>query len=199
MGKIYMITIIVGPVKAGKSKFLIDKYEEFTSMGEGTQVFSSKFSLNQGETIQSRYGTSLKAIPIDTLFDINCHLKEDTRNILIDEFQFLQMDKKDIKLFFNKNYLKYDFFIFGLDLDYQKNSFPLIGEIICLGDILLKLHSNCDICNNFNVGKYSLRLENGEPANIYNDGQIILLDGEYGDIDIEYRSACEKCWREIYE
>jgi len=192
------ITIIVGPVKAGKSKYLIEKYEELSSMGEKSQVFSSKFSLNEGETIQSRYGTSLKAIPINTIFDIEHHLKYDTLNIFIDEFQFLQMNREDIKLFFNKNYHLYDFYIFGLDLDYQKSSFPLIGEVMCLGDIILKKHSNCDICGEQNVGKYSLRLENNKPADILENGNIILLDNTYGDIKVEYKSVCEDCWRNIY-
>ena len=61
---------MTGPVKAGKTKALIEKYEELTSMGEQTQVFSSKFSLNQGETVQSRFGTKLKAIPIDAMPDL---------------------------------------------------------------------------------------------------------------------------------
>lgn len=192
------ITVIAGPVKAGKSKYLIEKYEELMSLGEGCQVFSSKFSLNQGETIQSRYGTNLKAIPIDTLSDIEYHLKPTTVNILIDEFQFLQIDKKDVKKFFNKNKQFHDIFIYGLDLDYQKNTFPLIAEAMGFGDIIIKMHSNCDICNAPNMGRYSLRLENKVPADINSTGKIILLDGEYGDVDIEYKSVCDDCWLEIY-
>lgn len=192
------ITIIAGPVKAGKSKYLIEKYEELCSMGEKCQVFSSKFSLNEGETIQSRYGTSLKAIPINSIFDIENHLKPDTLNIMIDEFQFLQMDRKDVKLFFNKHQHLHDFYIYGLDLDYQKSSFSLMGEIMCLGDILIKLHSNCDICGQTNKGRYSLRLENDKPADILTNGQVILLDNIYGDVKIEYKSICTDCWREIY-
>ena len=190
---------MTGPVKAGKTKALIEKYEELTSMGEQTQVFSSKFSLNQGETVQSRFGTKLKAIPIDSIFDTLTHIKPDTKNIMIDEFQFLQGSKNDLRIFFTENYGKYEFFVYGLDLDFQKKSFALMAEILCLGDIIIKLHSNCDMCDVQNKGRYSLRLEDGEPAEIYSPNpQIILLDGTHTDTEITYKSICEECWKDIY-
>lgn len=193
-----MITIISGPVKAGKSKYLIEKYEELMAMAEPCQVFSSKFSLNQGETIQSRYGTTLKAISINSLSDIKNHLKPDTLNIFIDEFQFLEMHPEEVSAFFKKYYHLYDFYIFGLDLDYRRNSFKIMNEANAWVDILIKKHANCDICGELNNTKYSMRLEDGKPADIKNNGKVIILDGEDLGIDIKYQSTCDSCWRKTY-
>ena len=63
-----MIKITTGPVKAGKSKKLIETYNELIAQGIKVQVFSSKYSLTSGEGIVSRYGTEIKAIPISSLY-----------------------------------------------------------------------------------------------------------------------------------
>ena len=49
------------------------------------------------------YGTEIKAIPISSL--LQYHTKPDTKAILIDEFQFLDMNSKDIKFFMEKTSL----------------------------------------------------------------------------------------------
>ena len=94
-----MIKITTGPVKSGKSKKLIETHNMLTEQGIKVQVFSSKYSLTSGESIVSRYGTNIKAIPISSLFDIQYHTKPDTKAILIDEFQFLDMNSKEIKFY----------------------------------------------------------------------------------------------------
>ena len=55
----------------------------------------------------------------------------------------------------------------------------------------------CDICGKV-PSKYSLRLENDIPADIEKEGQVILLDGEYLDTKIEYKSICDDCFKKIY-
>ena len=192
-----MIKIVTGPVKAGKSKRLIETYERLIKLGKKVQVFSSKLSLTSGENIVSRYGTNIKAIPISNMFDIKHHVKNDTDIVMIDEFQFLDMNSKELKLFMDNHYYDHDYILFGLNLDYQKRPFKLMAHALCYADIIEIVSGYCDICG-CEPSKYSLRLENGKPANIKDDGKIVLLDGEYGDIDIEYQSVGEKCWKEIY-
>ena len=192
-----MIKITIGPVKSGKSKRLIDTYNNLIKNGTKTQVFSSKMSLTSGENIVSRYGTNIKAIPISTLFDIKHHIKPDTSVILIDEFQFLDMNSKELKLFMDKHYYDHDYCFFGLNLDYQKRPFKLMAHALCYADFIEIIGGYCDICSG-EPSKYSLRLEDGEPANINEVGQLILLDGDYSDKKVVYKSACDKCWKEIY-
>ena len=193
-----MITVIAGPVKAGKSKKLIEYYEQLKDYG--AMVFSSKFSLTHGEDVVSRYGTSLKAIPINSLFDIPAHIPSDKSvfHILVDEFQFLQMNTGELKAFFDKYYYNYDFYLFGLNQDYRRYPFKLIGGAMAMADKIQLLGGYCDICGQ-EPSKYSLRLENGKPAEIDKEGQIILLDGEYNDTKIEYQSICNDCWRKIHK
>ena len=192
-----MIKITTGPVKSGKSKKLIETHNMLTEQGIKVQVFSSKYSLTSGESIVSRYGTNIKAIPISSLFDIQYHTKPDTKAILIDEFQFLDMNSKEIKFFIEKHHYDYDYYIFGLNLDYQKRPFKLMAHMMCYADEIDIAGGYCDLCGNV-PSKYSLRLEDDKPASLNENGKIILLDGEYGEQKIEYKAACDKCWREIY-
>lgn len=191
-----MIKIICGAVKSGKSRRLIEYYEQLKDCG--TYVFSSKFSLTNGENVVSRYGTKIKAIPINSLFDIPCHINgKNVKHILIDEFQFLQMTSEELKAFFDKYYYDYDFYIFGLNLDYTRKPFKLMANAMAMADVVEIVHGYCDICKNED-SKYSLRLENDKPANIKEEGQVILLDGEYNDIEVKYLSVGDNCWKNIY-
>lgn len=193
-----MITIFSGPVKAGKSKKLIETYQQLKDCG--AMVFSSKFSLTHGEDVVSRYGASLKAIPINSLFDIPHHISADKTvfHILVDEFQFLQMSTGELKAFFDEYYYKFDFYLFGLNTDYRRSPFKLMASAMAMADNIKLMHGYCDICGNI-PSKYSLRLENENPARIDKEGQVILLDGEYSDIKIEYQSICDDCWKRIYK
>lgn len=191
-----MITIISGPVKAGKSKKLIDVYGQLKDCG--VMVFSSKFSLTGGEDIVSRYGTQIKAIPINSLFDIPCHISgKFVKQILIDEFQFLQMSTSELKAFFDKYYYQYDFWLFGLNMNYRRSPFKLMASAMAMADKIELIGGYCDRCGEI-PSKYSLRLENGEPADIAKEGQVILLDGEYDDVRVDYQSICDNCWKNIY-
>jgi len=192
-----MIKITTGPVKSGKSKKLIETYNKLTEQGIKVQVFSSKYSLTSGESIVSRYGTNIKAIPISSLFDIQYHTKPDTKAILIDEFQFLDMNSKEIKIFMEKHQYDYDYYIFGLNLDYQKRPLKLMAHMMCYADEIDIATGYCDICGGV-PGKYSLRLEDNKPADINSNGKIIVLDGEYGEQKISYQQICDQCWRRIY-
>lgn len=193
-----MIKIIAGPVKAGKSKRLIEYYQQLES--SGVMVFSSKFSLTHGEDVVSRYGTRLKAIPINSLFDIPHHIPKDktVNYILVDEFQFLQMSTGELKAFFDKYYCKYDFILFGLAKDFRGFPFKLMANAMAIADNVNLIGGYCDICGK-EPSSHSLRLENDKPADIFDeDTKIILLDGDYENINVSYKSVCQKCYHDIY-
>lgn len=190
------VTVITGPVKAGKSKKLIEYYNQLENCG--VMVFSSKYSLTNGESVVSRYGTKIKAIPINTLNDILCHIgSKFVKYILIDEFQFLQMKVDDMLSFFYKYGNSFEFFIFGIPNDYRRKPFPLMANIMTFANKVEIIGGYCDICGAV-PSRYSLRLENDKPANIKEEGQVILLDGEYSDVDVKYQAICDDCWRKIY-
>ena len=193
-----MITVYAGPVKAGKSKKLIEIYKQLENCG--VMVFSSKMSLTHGEDVVSRYGTTLKAIPINSLWDIPHHIPAHRKvfYILIDEFQFLQMTPKEVQEFFIKYGFSMNFYIFGLDRDYKLDTFSLMDKALGMADSVEKLGGYCDLCSKI-PSKYSLRLEDGKPANINDkNAEVILLDGEHNDVEISYKSICPECYEKIY-
>ena len=106
-------------------------------------------------------------------------------------------DSDELKAFFDKYYYYYDFYLFGLNKDYRRYPFKLMGSAMALADNIKIIGGYCDICGQ-EPSKYSLRLENDKPADIDKEGQVILLDGEYEDVKIDYKSICDDCWRKIY-
>ena len=68
---------------------------------------------------------------------------------------------------------------------------------MAMADKIQLVGGYCDICGK-EPSKYSLRLENDKPADISKEGQVILLDGEYNDVKIDYKSICEDCWKGLY-
>ena len=101
------------------------------------------------------------------------------------------------KAFFDEYYYKYDFYLFGLNMDYRKSPFKLMASAMAMADDIKLIGGYCDICGKV-PSKYSLRLENDNPAQIDKEGQVILLDGEYNNTKIEYKSICDDCWKKIY-
>ena len=72
-----------------------------------------------------------------------------------------------------------------------------MAHIMCYADEIDIAGGYCDICGAV-PSKYSLRLEDNKPAKLNNNGQVILLDGEYGEQKITYKAICDKCFKEIY-
>lgn len=193
-----MIKVITGPVKSGKSKHLIQTYNDLCVFGDSCKIFSSKFSINSGNKVESRFGVSVKATPINTLYDILPFVKiGDT--VFIDEFQFLQMSKQELFDFINKYSIHYDFYIYGLDKDYRGIPFHLIANIMAFADNIEKLKGNCDICSSHSSTNYSLRLINGEASKIDIEEELIILDNTVDqNRKVEYNSVCPDCWYKEY-
>lgn len=193
-----MIKVIAGPVKSGKSKHLIQTYNDFCNFGDSCKVFSSKLSLNSGTKVESRFGVSVKSTPINNLNDILPFIKVgDT--VFIDEFQFLQMSKQELFDFINKYSIDYDFYIYGLDKDYRGIPFHLMVNIMAFADSIEKLKGNCDSCGLHSSSSYSLRIINGESSKIDIEEELIILDNTVDqNRKIEYNSVCPDCWYKTY-
>ena len=86
-------TTVIGPVKAGKSRALIQRFEdEYANI----RLFSAKQAQENGEKIKSRAGgVVLNSIPISSMSEILYHLEYPTKPtlILVDEVQFINAEK----------------------------------------------------------------------------------------------------------
>ena len=195
-----MIKVYTGPVKSGKTKHLIQLYNDLCSFdGESTvKIFSSKYSANSGLKVESRHGISAKSTPINTLYDILPYVRVgDT--IIIDEFQFLQMSKHEMFKFLKLHAQDYDFYIYGLDKDYRGMPFHLMANIMCFADNITRLHGNCDKCKDINSTMYSVRLINGEACSIDIEEELIILDNSIdNNRRVEYNALCPDCWYDTY-
>ena len=137
-----MLFIIIGCMNSGKTKKLILDYHKKNK--KNSLVFLN--AKKEKKFIESRgLKTKIKnVIVIKNLKDILKHIKKNTRNIFIDEFQFF--DKVNINLI-KKLKIKYNLHIYSLIQDYKNKNFGRIKDILFLCNKITFLKSICDKCN----------------------------------------------------
>ena len=99
--------------------------------------------------------------------------------LFIDEFQFLS---GDIKIIIDAaDYRHKEFYISGLNLTTDKNTFGLMGNLLCIADNIVILKGKCDLCGK--LSKYSF-------CTVEKKNTILIGD------DV-YKSVCEKCYNKL--
>lgn len=159
-----MITIFTGPVKSGKTDKLIDLIKETPK----SMAFKAKFSLQNDDC------KDVKFVPINSLHDIKYHINHCVENIFINDFQFLQMTIEELAYFFDKYYDKYNFYIFGLNLDYNRTPYKLFSFMMAMADKIEFMDAKCYYC--------------GKPAKY----STLMLESNYEPV-------CRNCWVEESE
>lgn len=176
-----MFTLILGPMKSGKSHELIASVEPFRYTDQEVVCVQPKANVRE-QDIRSRVGVSLAAIAIESLNDLNQHF--DTLGI--DEVHmFHESDAEKINqwLLEGKNIIAS-----GLDLDYRGKLMPIVTRLIELKpDRLINKMSVCDVCKQFNA-QYSQVLYNNSPL-LNGLTSVIPEDGTY-----QYEARCRGCF-----
>ena len=190
-----MLIAIVGPVKSGKSKALLETYKSL-SVEHKCVLLASCVSQENGNTIKSRCGLAEEAIPIKSYYEAVQYI-DDNEYIFIDEVQFLPNEQGALKAVINRAIDK-TVIVCGLDMDFRGDVFPTMATTLCMADEVRKMNGNCDICKVENISTMSLRLENGKPAEF--DAELVSLDGEEnGGVKIEYLTTCRDCYIKTYK
>lgn len=186
-----MFKVIVGPVKAGKSKALIERATSDSTV----KLFSSSLALEEGKIIRSRVGTEIKSTPISSITEVIPYIREHNfKTILIDEIQFInttivgltevlrELDNKDT-----------DLIVYGLDMDYK--GLPFMTTLMCMSmaDVVIKMNGICDKCGKPSL--MSVRCRNGEPVDITAYEDLVSLDN---NDNVTYMTVCRRCYNEIY-
>lgn len=132
------ITLITGPMFAGKSNKIIELAELF----ESVEAFKPSIHIRDGNTIYSRTG---KEIPCHLIDDIEKIKESKAEAIIVDEIQFFNVELlKDVLEYFKRE--KRTLIIAGLRkkdrIEYWQN-YKLLKE---KSDILIKLTARCEIC-----------------------------------------------------
>lgn len=179
------LTLILGPMKSGKSYELISYFAplNYTRMKFG--LYQSVRNVRDA-FIESRNGVKLEAKKIDSLFDI---LNDDVEIVGIDEIHMFHSDEiHAIEILLKKNV---KVMVSGLDTDYQGKLFDTVAHLMELGPKEIKYRrAVCDTCFApqaiyTQIFKEKKPVTSGLPP-------VVPDDGTYN-----YSAACRDCFQKI--
>jgi len=179
------LTLIIGPMKSGKSLEMISSLSHLKYTNIPFQVYQPVRDV-RNETVCSRTGMSIDCKKINSLHEIP---SGKFKVIGVDEIHmFKEEDVDAVKELLNKGV---KVFVSGLDMDYKGEMFGIVKKLMELGPKEVKFkRAVCEICK--------------EPTAVYTsifkDGKIIIEglpsvvpeDGTYS-----YVSVCRKCFHNI--
>lgn len=154
------LTLILGPMFAGKSTYLINKANELISsdvkQDEILLINHSSDVRYDTNKICSHNGQKINSKSINNLDDITKqildtqHLYKKLKYIFIDEAQFFDDLYQSIKTLLMQNTTGLHIFIGGLDSDYKQEPFynSRILELIPYSTNIIKLNAKCFKCDN---------------------------------------------------
>jgi len=135
------LTLILGPMKSGKSLELINHFKALERKGVKFSLYHSLKNVRD-KNIWSRKGVEMEAKKIESLFDIRAN---GSKVIGIDEIHMFdsgeisaveQLLKRGIKIIAS-----------GLDTDYRGKKFQIVEKLLGLKPKKIEYrYSNCEIC-----------------------------------------------------
>lgn len=130
-------------------------------------------------------------MPIDEPFKLIDLLREQERikgkrhhTVGIDEIQFFPRDSLIKRVIAQLTNEGYRVIAAGLDLDFRREPFGVMPDILAMADSVFKLKAICSVCGE--DARYPQRLINGEPAP-YDARQVQVGGAEM------YEARCAKC------
>lgn len=140
------INVYTGPMKCGKTQKLLDEAQRQEIAGKKIQVFKPKIDDRFSDVqVISRKGYKTDAVAINDIDEIKNY---DADVYVIDEFQFLQGDLKELYRLSNAGK---KFYIAGLNLTAERKPFGKMGDLLCMSDNVQILTSVCEVCRNDNA------------------------------------------------
>ena len=176
------LTLILGPMKSGKSFDLISQFAPLKYANIPFRVYQSARNVRD-KGVHSRAGVSVNAEKIARLSDMDMNL----RMVGIDEIHmFLPSDVTAIRRLLDSDA---HVVVAGLDMDYRGVMFEIVRRLLELGpDNVIYKRAVCDECKSLNgthtqvLHKNKVIME-GVPSVIPDDGTYV------------YRAVCRSCFR----
>lgn len=176
-----MFTLILGPMKSGKSLELIARVAPY-EFAQQRVLYVQPMANVRDNGVRSRLGLNTQAIRVQSLqevaqpFDVigidEVHMFDPSDAAVVD--RWLQTGKA--------------VFVSGLDLDYRAYMPPVVQYLLELKpDAIISKIAVCDTCRNY-CAQFTQILHNDEPVL---DGLPIVVpeDGTY-----EYQARCRECF-----
>ena len=178
------LTLIYGPMFSGKTTKLIELYNNcVTNYGQGKCIafnykLDTRYGMNQIITHDGKKIDCISIIDIDDFItnELTRPLILNAQYIFINEAQFFtNIDKTVLHL---HKILKKDVILCGIDLDYKRNKFGCMMNLLSSATNILKLTGTCKLCAG--ASEFSHRT-------VPNTLQILIGYSQYIPL-------CEKCY-----
>lgn len=180
------LTIVVGPMSAGKSEYLIERVQEARQQGRKAAAFVHELGAQRdGWQIRSRSGASVPARVVESTSQIvNTALHMPSGSLLVvDEVHFFDEGLWRLRRLVTCGF---DVMAAGLDTDFRGEPFPSTDWLLWYGfpKDVIRLSATCAKCGA--PATRTQRLVDGRPAPW--DSPVIMVGG-----DEMYEPRCEKC------
>lgn len=178
-----ILSLIMGPMYAGKTTNLIQLYEKFIGEGKNVIVITHsseiRYSIDQLSTHDKKKINCLKYLSIKDFITKETDKITSSNVILIDESQFFD-DLQEVLYLVNT--LCKHVYVFGLDGDFKRNKFGNILDLVPHCDEVKKIKAKCNLCNADAI--FSHRTSN-------NSKQLLV------GADDDYQSLCRLCYNNV--
>lgn len=175
-------TLIIGPMKSGKSLELIARMQPYEFTDKKLLLVQPAANVRDSGIV-SRSGLSKTAQKVTSLHDV---LVDDYDVIGIDEVHMFEPQETALVqtwILAGKQIIAS-----GLDLDYSATLIPIIGKLLALKpEKIIDRRSVCELCKRLS-GRYSQIVHNGR---VIRAGlpSVVPEDGTYA-----YRPVCRTCY-----
>lgn len=190
------LTVFMGCMFAGKSVELVSRADRYRRAKKMVLVFRHKIDTRYGEnSVNSHNGLTTPAIEVRNSGELMTHVLYNItqqgvpRVVCIDEVQFF--DEGIVEAVEVLLELGVRVFVAGLDLDFKKDWFGSMPELMKLATSIKLLTAICE-CGK--IARYTQRLVNGEPAS--RNAPVIVVGADSPTKNNEtYVARCPDCYQ----
>lgn len=183
-----MLTVITGPMFAGKTSALISMCTSHIIAGDGVIAFKpAKDNRYDEKYIVSHNLDKFSCFVIDKMPDIWKYLKDARADVIaFDESQFLEANLLVDFVVEAENYCKglKRIICAGLSQDARGYPFGAMPELLCMADEIICLKAVCSKCKGIGAATRTYMKDQTEI-----DKQVVV-----GGAD-KYEARCYRCWR----
>lgn len=178
------IEVIAGVMFSGKSEELIRRVRRSLIAKKRVQVFKSHLDNRYAGVfaVGSHDGQTIEAIPVDSSGQITLRLDPLAQVVAIDEVQFLDDGIVAIANALANRGRRV--ILAGTDTDFRGEPFGPMPQLLCIAEVVDKLHAICVLCGA--PATRNQRLIDGKPAR-YDSPQVMVGGAE------AYEARCRNC------
>jgi len=176
------VEVITGGMFSGKSEELVRRLRRAEIARQRVQVFKPRTDTRHEPTrLVTRDERELDAIPVGDSAELRRELEVGVEVVGVDEAQFFDAGLVELVQELADKGLRV--IVAGLDLDYRRQPFGPLPQILALAEYVDKMHAVCVRCGG--IAHYSQRISGG-------DDRV-----QVGDLE-SYEARCRRCY-EDYE